>query len=269
MRQRLLMPHACAGCGVLFMATKPGELATLVEVPRRWCAVDLDGVSRPDTIPATDLWSCAIEAIRLLPPPFHGAACIAVATAQHGLQAGSRLRLWFWLSRATSGADLTFWMRRTPADPAGFRTAQICYTAAPAFADGVRDHLPQRIAELPGAEFVEVPSAEALRPPPPPPMPPLPRPSDAGAARYAWAALRNATTRVANAPKDGRHAAMLRESLGLSRFVRAGLLSESEVRAALGAAAEQAGKPASEAAAVLGWALRHANAAPLHVGGRA
>jgi hypothetical protein len=143
------------------------DQATLGPVPHRWCALDMDGIARPVDVPATDLAACAALAIERLPPPFHSARCIVQASAGHGLKPGFRLRLWFWLDRSTSGAELGFWLdrKRFPVDPCTFRPAQPIYTAAPVF---IRrsDHLPCRIAYLPGAAAVAVPGAEKLKPPP-------------------------------------------------------------------------------------------------------
>jgi hypothetical protein len=36
---------------------------------------------------------------------FHGARCIAQATASHGIKPGCRVRLWYWLDRPTTGGE--------------------------------------------------------------------------------------------------------------------------------------------------------------------
>ncbi len=148
-----------------------------------------------------------------------------------------------------------------------FLPAQPIYTAAPVFAAGATDPLPARLALLAGiASEVAVPAPAALQPPPPRPPAPLPRPTDTKASRYAFAALRGATVRVATAPVSGRHRTMLREARGLARFIAAGLLTERTVRDALGGAAEQAGKTKDEAEAVVDWALLHPTATALPEG---
>ena len=158
-----------------------GDEPTLRDVPHRWLALDMEGVGRPDDIPATDLARCAAEAVQRLPGAFHGARCIAQATASHGIKPGCRVRLWYWLTRATTGAELAWWLRGKPADPSVFRTVQPIYTAAPAFELGVQDHLPTRMMSLPGDELVEVPAPDTLRPPLRPAAP-MPKPSDTGAS---------------------------------------------------------------------------------------
>lgn len=240
-----------------------GEEATLIDVPRRWCALDIDGLERPRNIAAADIFDCGIEAVMHLPTPFRGAGCVVQASASHGLKPGLRLRLWFRLSRPTTGAELRFWLRNVPADPAIFSAAQIIYTAAPVFAGGRADPLPRRITELPGGDLVTVPDPAALRAPPPPPPRPLPAPGDTRAARYAAAALRNETTRIALAPIGSRHAEIVRAARALGRFAAGGLLAESDVRQAIVDAAALAGKDAAEAEAAFAWAFAHPSAAPL------
>jgi hypothetical protein len=141
-----------------------GDMATLQAIPHRWVALDMDGVARPDNVPAHDLPACAAEAVQRLPVAFHDTKHIVQASAGHGIKPGCRLRLWFWLSRPTTGAELGFWLKAYPVDPCTFRPAQPIYTAAPVFV-GREDHLPFRIADIPGSPSVEVPSPESLRPP--------------------------------------------------------------------------------------------------------
>jgi hypothetical protein len=128
---------------------KTGDRPTLRDVAHCWLALDMEGVDRPDDVPAADLKRSACEAIGRLPEAFHGAECIAQATASHGIKPGCRVRLWYWLSSPASGRELTRWLRHTPADPSVFRAAQPIYTAAPVFAPGTGDHLPQRMMVLP------------------------------------------------------------------------------------------------------------------------
>jgi hypothetical protein len=85
---------------------KTGDIPTLIEASHYWIALDVDGVARPDGVPATDLLACADSAIALLPGEFRTARAIVQATSGHGLKAGSRLRLWFWAERPLSGRQL-------------------------------------------------------------------------------------------------------------------------------------------------------------------
>ncbi|MGH7119955.1 MAG: hypothetical protein ACREFP_13350 [Acetobacteraceae bacterium] len=242
---------------MVYADLKSGEAPTLQESPHRWAGLDIDGIDRPDAVAAADLSGCAAIAIARLPASFRGARAIVQASASHGIKPGIRLRLWFWLSRPTTGAELKRWLRGTPVDSCLFRPAQICYTAAPIFERPLRDHLPTRIAEMPGAETVEVPSAEALQPPPPRPAKPLPHPTDTRANSYSWAALRNAAARITTAAIGQRHFSILTEAQGLARFADAGLLSHADVRSTLMAAARDAGKPADEAESAISWGIAH------------
>lgn len=237
---------------------KTGEVPTLREAPRHWLALDFDALDRPQDVDATDIAACGHIALRTLPSRFQNAACVVQATGSHGVAPGLRLRLWFWLDRPLWRRELDYWLRSVAGlDRSIFRPAQVIYTAAPIFADGRRDHLPHRIVTLPGAPGVVTPSPASLTPPPPRPPRPLPATADDNAARYAFAALRNAAARVAAASKGDRHPTVLREAGALSRFVHAKLLTASAVKQALEDAAQQVGKPQGEAADVVDWALDH------------
>lgn len=245
---------------------KTGEVPTLRDVPRRWCGLDIEGLDRPASVAATDLFDCGIAAVLNLPQAFHAARVIVQASASHGLKPGLRLRLWFWLSRPTTGAELRFWLRHAPADPSVFRAAQVIYTAAPVFAEGHADHLPGRIAEVPGMDQVTVPPAEALQPPPRPPANELPRRGDTRAASYAFAALRNSTMRISIAQHPHRHDTIIRETCSLARLVRAGLLPAGDIRRAVADAAAHAGKPDDEIDLAITWALANPSTSPLPEG---
>ena len=240
-----------------FPDNNTGDELTLREVPHRWLALDIEGVERPWGVPAADLVSCASEVVKRLPRAFHETSCIVQATASHGIKRDCRLRLWYWLDRPTTGPELTRWLRGSPADPSVFRTAQPIYTASPVFGHGVRDHLPHRMAMLPGAGLVEVPLPEVLRPPPPRPATTMPQPCDTRAARYAFAALTNAATRVHQSEIGDRHRTILREAQGLARLVSAGLLSEQDVGTVLHGAGEEIGKSEREVASMIAWAIAH------------
>ena len=248
---------------LLYDDPKTGEVATLRESPHRWLATDWDALDRPADTDVTDLPGCARAALARLPAAFRDASCIVQATGSHGLRPGARIRLWHWLSRALTGAELDRWLRDVEgSDKSVFRPAQIIYTAAPVFEAG-RDHLPHRLALLPGSNAVEVPSAETLAPPPPKPPAPLPRPRDTGAGRYAYAALRNALARVHATSEGQRHPTILREARSLARLIDAGLLPAGSVRTALGDAARSVGKPNGEADAIMDWAIAHPSTAPI------
>jgi hypothetical protein len=243
---------------------KTGELPTLREAPRQWLAVDVEGVERPAAIAAADLVACAGEAIRRLPDAFHGGCCVVQASGSHGIKPDIRLRLWYWLSRPATSAELKRWLRGTPADPSIFGAAQVIYTAAPIFNHGICDHLPGRIIELPGRPLVGVPPPETLRPPPPSTTPARPILSQ-GSARadlYVRAALTHAASRIIGSGR--RHPVILSEACGLARLVNAGLLGRSEMKAVLWQAAQQAGKDdEAEIDRLVDFGMDHANTTPL------
>ena len=220
------------------------EAATLVEVPRRWCALDLDNVPLPAGAAPRDLSACARHALALLPAAFRAARCIVQATSGHGIKPGARLRLWFWLSRPTLGAELQRWLTGFPVDASCFRAAQPHYTAAPLF-DGRPDPLPRRLALLPGAEAVEVPPLAALRPPPPPPRPTRAGDTGDGARALAWA-----TREIARQREGARHDSALRIAGWLYGLARVGRLQAETIAPAIAAGLVEAGKTESEARAI-------------------
>jgi hypothetical protein len=250
---------------------KTGEVPSLREVPRRWIALDLDGLPMPAGTDPRDLAACAHAVLPLLPVAFRDASLIVQATATHGIKPGARLRLWAWLSRPLSGAECKRWLRPAPVDPVVFRTVQPIYVAAPIFYAGAVDPLPQRLLLLPGqCETVEAPDAMALAPPPPrPATQPRPLPDRSRAGRYALAALSRAAAAITRGD-GGRHMVAMREALSLARLVRGGLLSEAEVTRAIDGALRvpERNTAISEAADVVAWAMQHAAERPLPEGVR-
>ncbi len=179
-----------------------GDQPSLRAIPHLWCALDMDSVPRPDGLAPDDLLACAGEAIQHLPSAFYSARCIVQASASHGIKPGCRLRLWFWLSRPTTGEELGFWLKNYPVDPCTFRTAQPIFTAAPVFV-GRSDHLPFRLADQPGAPHVEVPPAETLKAPEriAPAMADRPPATDGNTEAFITSILR----RVSAAPENAKH----------------------------------------------------------------
>jgi len=176
---------------------------------------------------------------------------------QAGIAPGIRLRLWFWLARATTGAELRRWLQGVPVDHSIFGAAQPIYTAAPLFCAGAADPLKERLSMVPGARHaVSVPRAAALAPPARPR--PMPVTTDTcGAARYGFAALTAATARVVRATAGTRHPTLLAEARGLAGLIDRRLLTEHTVTTALIGAAEMAGLPAAEAQSIVAWAMTH------------
>jgi hypothetical protein len=247
---------------------KTGDAPTLRDVPRRWVALDFDDLPRPEGVEATELALCARVAINMLPGGFHQAIGLAQATAQHGISPGSRLRLWYRLSRPTSRPELKHWLRDAPIDTSVFGAGQPIYTATPRFTGGAIDPLPRRIAAVPGTlPEVIVPPAAALASPPREP-PAMPKVDALGAGRYGFGALRSGVVRVARATTGTRHQSLLSEARGLARLVATGLLREDPVRTALVGAAGMAGLDNAEAEAVVAWGLAHPATSPLRGPGR-
>jgi len=242
---------------LLYSCTKTGELPTFRDVPRSWLALDLDGVPMPADVLATDLAGCGAAALAVLPSAFHGAACIAQASASHGRAPGLRLRLWVWLDRPTWGHELKRWLRDTPADPSVFGAVQPIYTAAPVLAAGVSDPMPSRLLMLRGQAMVHVPPPEALAPPTPPVRPATTvQPSHAN--RYVRAALVRAAHRISTSMHPGRHPTIVGETTRLARFVEPGWLTSSSIAAVVRAAAQEAGKDdTAEIDACIAWGLEH------------
>lgn len=221
-----------------------GEAPTLREVPRRWVAVDLDSVPLPEGPDPRDLAACARAVRRYLPHAFRDAAAIVQATAGHGIKPGARLRWWAWLSRPVTGAELLEWFKASPVDPATFRGAQPIYTAAPLFASGMVDPIPERLALVPGArDVVPVPAPAMLRP-----VRVAPPPSRVGglgltslrslADRDRFAAL---VRFVGGAGEGERHGKLLWAARKAHELVKAGSITESAACDALVNAAMAAG----------------------------
>jgi hypothetical protein len=152
---------------------------------------------------------------------------------------------------------LKLWLARAPVDRSVFGGAQPIYTATPAFMGGATDPIPARLLLLPGEqEAVEVPPAAVLAPvrrvasSPPPSL-------AAGGNRYALAALTRAVARITSAAEGERHASAKAAAWSLARLVKAGLLTEAEVKRAIGNAIAVAGKDATEGEAIATWAIAH------------
>jgi hypothetical protein len=202
--------------------------ASLIDVPRRWLALDVDGLARPATVAAEDIPACAEVAIAQLPGEFSGVRCIAQATASHGFKPGIRLRLWYWLDRPVCGAELKRWLLSRPVDHSLFGAAQVIYTAAPIFEDH-HDPLPTRMIRLQGAAQVVVPAL----PQPERQADPKPVKPATGLSRYGEAGLDNACTRIIAAGMDDQNKTLNRESYSIGRLAGAGAVPAAFARAVL------------------------------------
>jgi hypothetical protein len=235
-----------------------GDAPTLRAVPRWWLAVDVESIERPEHIRATDLAACAAAAAMPLPDSLRGAQCVVQASGSHGIKRDIRLRLWYWLSRPTTGNELKRWFRGTSADLSVFGAAQVIYTAAPIVADGGGDPLPERLTVLPGIACVPVPLPEMLAAPPRRAAAQVHLAGHLSANRYARAALVRAADRILRA--DKRHPAIVAECCSLARLVHAGMLAEGDLRAVIERAAQAAGKDdIDEISSCIAWGLAHAS----------
>jgi hypothetical protein len=186
--------------------------ASLVDVPRRWLALDVDSLALLPGVEVEDIAACASAAIVELPAEFHGIRCIAQATASHGFKPGMRLRLWFWLDRPAGGAELKRWLASSPVDPALFGANQPIYTASPIFI-GRSDPLQHRMVRLPGSPQVAVPE---LPEPERPAVAPL-TPTE-GLSPYAEAALDSACRNIADARVGERDKVINSEAYSIGRL---------------------------------------------------
>jgi hypothetical protein len=247
-----------------------GDQPTLQDAAHHWLALDVDGVPLPAEVNPLDLASCARAVLPMLPEPVREAELIVQATGSHAMKPGARLRLWGWCDRALSGAELKRWFLDAPVDASLFRPAQVNYTAAPIFAAGATDPLPERLVRLAGTvPRIAAPSAAALTPPPKQ-QEPAPRLNAASGSRYALAALTRACSNIARQGEGSRHPTAVSEALGLARLVNAGLLTQAEVTRAVDGALRQAGKPDGEGTAIVAWALsRRTDTGNRPVGARA
>ncbi len=141
-------------------------MPTFRDVPRRWLALDVEGIPLPETLHPADLAGCCALALTRLPGAMQDAACIVQASGSHGFKPDMRLRLWFWLSRPTWGHELKNWFRGTPADPSVFGAVQPIYTAAPRMPAEMRDPMLCRLWFKPGQATVTVAPPQAPRPKP-------------------------------------------------------------------------------------------------------
>ena len=138
------------------------DTPTLFSCPRRWIALDLDGVAVPEPLGRPERVADAGAWIRdnVLPPEFIGRQMIATATSSTGLQgpAVARLRLWGLLDKPALDEALKAWATAFRAtvcdalDPIIFQPGQPIFTARPLF-EGMDDPVPREcwVVALPGA----------------------------------------------------------------------------------------------------------------------
>jgi hypothetical protein len=208
--------------------------ATLVEVPRRWVALDIDSLPISGGVVVEDISACAKVAAAALPAEFHSARCIAQFTASHSFKPGLRLRLWYWFNRPVWAGELKRWLAASPVDHAPFGPAQIIYTSAPIFA-GRTDPLPHRMIRMPGRAQVAVP--ELPKPTPQPVAKPI-KP-EIGLSRYAESALDAACRNILAAPAGEQEATINSEAFSIGTLAGANAIPGDFARRALVWAAHQ------------------------------
>ena len=127
-------------------------------------ACDLDSFDLPAFVdPVRDIEHVIDGALDQLPEAFRDASCYWQLTSGHGIKAGGRCRLWFWLSRPTRNRELKVWLSNAKVDPSVFAIVQPIYTAAPLLANGTKDFLAVRSGIRAGTvDEVEVPGPETL-----------------------------------------------------------------------------------------------------------
>ncbi len=207
---------------------------TLVELPRRWAALDFDGLDAADGW-WLDLAGTYERLVRpVLPVECHKAACVMQASGSAGIKPGLRCRVWFLLTSALVGAELRRVFGSTPGlDRSTLYPATLTYTARPVFV-GMADSVPVRTVVVPG-EVERV----AVRVPPEPPRPPaapLRAPIDGTwgpKPAYARAALEHACQRIKDAGDKQQHPTLFREAAGIGALVGSGHMPLMKARADL------------------------------------
>ena len=248
---------------LFYRCAESGDAPTLRDMPHRWVALDVDGLARPEDIPVDDIERCADYAMGKLPRIFGQTACIAQASAQHGIKPDIRLRLWYWCDRPMGGDELKRWLKDTPCDMSVFNPAQPIYTAFPLFASGRPDHLRERLLYLDGLEWLRCPSPEELAPPPRATVETIRPACVAGSARaqlYVDAAIASVQDRIRSASL--RHPTILQEACSLARLVHSGLMTTTELHNAMWKAAAAAGKDdQKEVARIVTFAMANSSTA--------
>jgi hypothetical protein len=133
-----------------------------------------------------------------------------------------------------------------------FGAAQVIYTAAPIFLPGAFDPLPTRIAVIPGAEAVIVPTLDRFQPPP--------RPialNHSGEDDLNGRAIEGLIRSVAQAGRGNRNSMLYWATRCMARKVALQTIDRDTARARLEEAAQAAGLPLNEAAATVRSGLRH------------
>jgi hypothetical protein len=235
--------------------------ATFEARARQWLAVDFDDLPAPvwdeDKLarrraagggadpapidPARDSEIVCRAALSTLPEEVHDASAWWQMTSSAGLKADSiRLRLWFWLDRPVSDAEVKRWLKNAPVDHSLYSPVQAHYTAAPIFDPPELDPVPVRSGfwwrHVNAVPVPELPEPKIEPTPEPATRWTSPKTADQflvwRAERYAEAALRG----VATATVGGRHPTLLAVAVRLFSLADLGLLDHGEVTRNLDAA---------------------------------
>jgi putative DNA primase/helicase len=128
------------------------EPATIEDTPHFWLPIDVDSLEARDD--RGKFWSLgnperAVHCVlQRLPSEFQAADCVWQFTSHAGFKPGIRMRLYFWLTRPLTGAEMEIWLGECDiVDPSIFMPAQPIY-AAPPVIEGLRDPVPQRTGIL-------------------------------------------------------------------------------------------------------------------------
>lgn len=231
---------------------KTGDAARFEARARYWCALDFDKVATlvPFDVRRPDHARAAVQYLRsMLSTEFRSVACYATLTSSAGFGDPTRVsaRLWFWLDRPVSDAELTAWARATnaPVDVSLFRAVQAHYVAAPIFV-GMEDPIERRAGVLLGAPAAVFGTYETPRERPVERLPYVPRKPDHGSGdehgrRYARATLEQLGRELASAPEGDRHRTVHAAARRAGGLVPGGWLTRSEIHDELSAAARASG----------------------------
>jgi hypothetical protein len=138
--------------------------ATAEEAAHRWLPIDIDKLEACDDEGEFDPLADPERAIscvsRHLPGDLETADCIWQWTSSAGMKLGIRMRLYFWLGRPLTGAEIKSWLARyieaKVIDGALYTVSQPIYAAAPVF-DGIPNPVARRCGIRRCAGEVSVP----------------------------------------------------------------------------------------------------------------
>lgn len=147
-------------CRRLSDRAQHGEDVTFDPRPRRWLAIDVDGLEEPSgCVFAAEPEDGIEHALECLPEPFQDASCWWQATSSAGIKPGVRCRLWFWLDRPIDDAEAKGWLQGAPADRSIYTPVALHYVADPILEGGTRDPIARRHGVRRGlADTVSVPA---------------------------------------------------------------------------------------------------------------